>query len=77
LVDASATNTLDAKVATSDGGRGNAVDGAGADAGSSGKSGSSGCGCAIGGRPTAAAGWLLIPAMAALLKPWRRRRSRR
>ena len=75
LADASSAKLLDAKVATSDGGRGNAVDGSRYDAGSAGKSSSSGCGCAIGGRPTAA-GWLLIPAVVALLRPWRRRRAR-
>jgi len=76
MADASTAKNLDAKVATSDSGRGNSVDGSRYDAGSNGNGGSSGCGCAIGGHPTVT-GWVLIPAVVALLRPWRRRRARR
>jgi MYXO-CTERM domain-containing protein len=49
LADALAVSTPDTKAATSDGGRSGSMDGSGYAAGAGGKSGASGCGCAVGG----------------------------
>jgi MYXO-CTERM domain-containing protein len=75
LVDALVTNTLDAKMPASDGRRSGAVDGSGSDAGAAGKSGASGCGCAVGGRDAGAV-WGLPMMVLGLLAFWRGSRPR-
>jgi MYXO-CTERM domain-containing protein len=75
LVDALVTNTLDAKMPASDGRRSGAVDGSGSEAGAAGKSGASGCGCAVGGRDAGAV-WGLPMMVLGLLAFWRGSRPR-
>jgi MYXO-CTERM domain-containing protein len=76
LADASVAITSDAKVAASDGGRSGSADGSRYDAGDSGKSGSSGCGCAVGGHDACTA-WGLPVMVLGLLAFWRGSRPRR
>jgi MYXO-CTERM domain-containing protein len=52
LADATATAIADATMTASDGGRSGIVDDSDHDAGAVGKSGASGCGCAVGGHDT-------------------------
>jgi len=77
LADGLVANTLDAKTAaTSDGGRLGSADGSGHDAGANGKSGSSGCGCVVGGHDTGST-WGLPMMVLGLLAFWRDSRPRR
>jgi MYXO-CTERM domain-containing protein len=80
LADALVANTLDAKVAAPDGGRSGSVDGSGYDAGAGGKSGASGCGCAVGGHD-ASTSWGVPMMVLGFIAFWRglrlRRRGRR
>jgi MYXO-CTERM domain-containing protein len=75
LVDALVANAPDAKIPASDGGQLGAVDGSGYIAGAAGKSGSSGCGCAVGGHDAATA-WGLPMVVLGLLAFWRGLRPR-
>ena len=60
LADTLVANTLDAKVATSDGGRADVAAGSGYDANGGGKGSSSGCGCTVGGHDADAVWGLLL-----------------
>jgi len=76
LADALVAITVDAKMPVSDGGRSGTVDGSGYDAGAAGKSGASGCGCAVGGRDAGTA-WGVPLMILGLLAFWRGSRLRR
>ncbi len=72
--DALVGNALDAKVAASDSGRSGSVDGSRFDAGAAGKSGTSGCGCTVGGAVIHSRQWSI--ALLGLVLAWRLRRRR-